>query len=705
MIAAAAVFIVFNFVYSRFFPPARPPAGAPSTTSATSAPASQPDDGRIVGDEAALTQAADEQRVRLGAAGDPLSIELTSVGAAVETIELTAQKKNGQYVHRQTVAENDPYTVITPVPDGRETHSSYETTRLWVTRDGQDYEWPLAHVNWNVVSHDDESVVFGTTLQPADSEAPWLEIRKTYKRDPAKPLLTLDVSVKNVSDGPLEAAFEQAGPIGVGKEHLQYDMRRVSVGLLPADGEVVIKTHQGRALAKKPETPLYTPQAGTTVLWTALSNKYFAVVTRPLPVDGETPVQSVVGDVAAKTVTDTNRGDLRAKMHTRRATLAAGARSDVAFEIYVGSKDSDTLAAVNPDFVDPQILNYAILRTADLRSCCCSFGWLTDVMIGMLEGIHAAIPNYGIAIIILVLIVRTLLHPLAVFQQKSMYRTQEAMGRIQPKVAAIKEKFANDKVRMNQEQMKLYSEENVNPAAGMLAMIPMFLQMPILIALWTGINTDLSLRHAPFDGWWIDDLSRPDALITFSGDGVTIPILGWLPMIGFAFQNIPSLNLLPILMGISMWLQQKYMPKPHMEAKLAAAKQAQAEGKSPEKGAGGMNIEDQLRQQQMMANMMSIMFPLMFYYMPAGLTLYWMATNVFGIFESLRIRKQLEREKQRRELEGPAKKGPREPGMVGRFLRRMAAQAEELQKKADELSDKPGGGARRKSREDDRKKR
>ena len=83
----------------------------------------------------------------------------------------------------------------------------------------------------------------------------------------------------------------------------------------------------------------------------------------------------------------------------------------------------------------------------------------------------------------------------------------------------------------------------------------------------------------------------------------------------------------------------------------------------------------------MMANMMAVMFPLMFYYMPAGLNLYWLATNVFGIGESIVIRKQLEKEKKK----GPPK-GPKKPGMLSKFFKKMAAQAEELQHKADKMS-------------------
>ena len=88
----------------------------------------------------------------------------------------------------------------------------------------------------------------------------------------------------------------------------------------------------------------------------------------------------------------------------------------------------------------------------------------------------------------------------------------------------------------------------------------------------------------------------------------------------------------------------------------------------------------------MMMYMMSILFPLMFYMMPSGLNLYWLSTNVFGIFESLRIRKQIKRDKERRDQLGPQPPKERKTGLVGRLFKRMAAQAEELQKKADSLA-------------------
>jgi YidC/Oxa1 family membrane protein insertase len=291
--------------------------------------------------------------------------------------------------------------------------------------------------------------------------------------------------------------------------------------------------------------------------------------------------------------------------------------------------------------------------------------------------------NYGVAIIVLVLIIRALLHPLAVFQQKSMYRMQEAQARLKPKLDAIKEKYPNDKVKVNQETMKLYSEEGVNPMGSMIGMLPMMIQMPILIALWTALNTDVHLRHAGFDPWWITDLSAPDEFYTFN-QPITIPILGWLPLIGRMFQNVSAINLLPVLMGVSMWLQQKYMPKPGMEARKEAASKAAAEAK-PQHKSSGLAPEDQVRQQRIMMYMMSILFPLMFYKMPSGLNLYWMSTNVIGIAESLRIRGQIKREKERRERQGPQPPKVKKVGPVGQLLQHLAARAENLQKRADAL--------------------
>jgi YidC/Oxa1 family membrane protein insertase len=188
------------------------------------------------------------------------------------------------------------------------------------------------------------------------------------------------------------------------------------------------------------------------------------------------------------------------------------------------------------------------------------------------------------------------------------------MSGMAPKVEELKKKYANNKAELNKHMMALYKEQGASPVMGML---PMLVQMPVWIALYSAINASLSLRGAPF--WlWITDLSAPDALFRFST--ITIPLVKW---------NISSFNLLPILMGIAFYLQQKLMPK------SAAA-----------------STNPQLQQQQkMMMIMMPIMFPLMLYSRPSGLNLYIMASTFAGVFEQYVIRKHI-REKEEAESQG-----------------------------------------------------
>lgn len=715
---ALAVYLAYTLIYTQIAGPPKPmtPASQLSANSQpqrSDVPQSQPA-SRTASQAASLPSTRPSPGFNFTAAPDagdfwiqsgadgPLRIELSPRGAAVARIQLAA-KKHGRYVHRQKLGVDEPYTVLNPIPGAGGPRQSFATSSLHVSIDGNKQSWPLDQLIWRVAEQGTDHARFDTELTDAAGGSPRIRLTKTYRLDPEKPLLEMRIAVENLSERPITDVFvRQGGPQGVVKEHIQYNMRKLLAATRNEDGGISLtKAVQRRSIKGDKLTMLKDAEAARFV-WTALSNKYFAVFTRPLASAGHGAdfVLAVNAVKGAPDVTD-DPGDYLTEMDTVPQDVAPGSRLDYAFEIYAGTKDSKHLQAVNAAYVDPQGLDFAAARSADRRGCCCTFGWLTNLMVGLLEFIHRVVGNYGIAIMILVVIIRSLLHPLTVFQQKSMFRTQAAMGELQPKLKAVKEKFANDKVKQQQETMKIYSEEGVNPMAPLVGMLPMFLQMPILIALWTGLNTDVNLRHAPFDGFWVKDLSAPDALFQFGGAGITIPILGWLPLIGGMFSHISSLNLLPILMGVSMWIQQKYMPKPHMEARKDVAKDGQ---KKQERNAMGMTPEEQMRQQQMISIMMCFMFPLMFYYMPAGLNLYWMATNIFGIGESIVVRKQLKQEREQREKLGPVVAKPKKKGILSRWMAQMAKQAETLQKRADELGDRPVHTPKRRAK-DERKKR
>jgi len=155
--------------------------------------------------------------------------------------------------------------------------------------------------------------------------------------------------------------------------------------------------------------------------------------------------------------------------------------------------------------------------------------------------------------------------------------------------------------------MALYREQGASPIMGFL---PMMVQMPIWIALWSAVYASIDLRGAAFLPFWITDLSAPDAAWTLPRV-LTVPLLNW---------KIASLNLLPLMMGLAFYLQQQLMPT---QANAAANPQM-------------------AQQQKMMKIMMPLLFPLMLYNGPAGVNLYIMASTFAGVFEQHVIRKHIE---------------------------------------------------------------
>ena len=172
------------------------------------------------------------------------------------------------------------------------------------------------------------------------------------------------------------------------------------------------------------------------------------------------------------------------------------------------------------------------------------FEWFMKPIFSLLNWLFAQIGNFGVAIICLTLIVRLLLFPIAQKQFASM----AAMRVVQPKQKALQERFKDDKVRMQQEIMKLYKEEKVNPMAGCL---PILLQIPIFYALYKVLLLAVEMRHEPF-ALWIRDLSAPDPLTPLN-------LFGYLDFTPPAFIAI---GILPILLGVTMWLQMRLNPQP-----------------------------------------------------------------------------------------------------------------------------------------------
>lgn len=246
-------------------------------------------------------------------------------------------------------------------------------------------------------------------------------------------------------------------------------------------------------------------------------------------------------------------------------SVPAGQQVSVGANLYVGPKDLEQLEAAAP----------GLDKSLDLSWV----WWIGLPLYKMMQFFFSFLGNWGLAIILVTIVIKTLLYPLSAAQ----YRSMANMRKLQPKMQRLKERYGDDKQRMQQEMMKMYKEEGANPFGGCL---PMLLQFPIFIALYYVLFEAVELRHAPFFGW-IQDLSVADPYFV-----------------------------LPILMGGSMWLMQRLQPK------------------SP--------TMDQMQQKIM--SYLPVVFTVFMLFFPAGLVLYWLCNNLISVAQQQYVTKKVERQ-------------------------------------------------------------
>jgi len=175
------------------------------------------------------------------------------------------------------------------------------------------------------------------------------------------------------------------------------------------------------------------------------------------------------------------------------------------------------------------------------------FSFITKPMFWLLEWLYVQLGNFGVSILILTVIVKAIFFPLA----NKSYAAMSKMKALQPEMEKLKARYGEDKQRMNQELMQLYRREKVNPAAGCL---PIVVQIPVFFALYKVLYTTIEMRHQPFFGW-IKDLSAPDPLTILTGFG----LFHWqIP----EFLHFFNIGIWPLIMGVTMYLQQKLNPAP-----------------------------------------------------------------------------------------------------------------------------------------------
>lgn len=247
--------------------------------------------------------------------------------------------------------------------------------------------------------------------------------------------------------------------------------------------------------------------------------------------------------------------------------IANGETKVFTTNIFVGPRDQTVLNSVENKITGiSETINYGW------------FWFLARPMLWVLNGINHVVMNYGIAIIIMTILLRLMMWPLT----RKSYTSMAAMQKMQPEMQRIQKLYANDKMRLQMEMMKLYQTHKTSPMSGCL---PMLIQIPIFFALYKALLVSVQMRNAHF--LWISDLSAMDPYF-----------------------------ILPILMGLTMWAQQ-YLQ--------SAKKSAPA--------------NDVVAQTQRMMNWMPLLFTIMFAWMPAGLVLYWTVSNIFGIIQMQLIKR------------------------------------------------------------------
>ncbi|MHC4679878.1 MAG: membrane protein insertase YidC [Planctomycetota bacterium] len=598
--------------------------------------------------------------------GFKFQLELSSKGAAIRRAIFSNGPDNrgrASGFDDRDHKDPQPLVIISPIPDrtGGEVLTMANAEFVFVEHQLQ---LPLDRLDWKssrveTAGDGSQTARFEAIIKVQGTNEAVLKLTKTYEVRRDSYLLDCDITIENVSDAEQRVRFRLVGPSGLGREGFRSDMRKVvagfrervsetrrpagdektrQIGPVSLDRRGIIKAQENLEKAKKNlamakslnmaeedigeaekaldkailETQLTKP--GWDFLWAAAVNKYFAAIAVPVPEAGTDycdwmPARTgrfynPDGDVKADSGDETVGLDL----DIAASTLAAEASKTYRFQLYIGPKDK-SLFDKNEHYHE-----LGFIHTISFMPCICCPAWMINPLafgiLALMKLMYTVVRNYGVVIIILVFLMRLVMHPVTKKSQVSMSK----MSTLAPKVEEIKKKYANNKAEMNKQMMALYREQGASPVMGML---PMMVQMPIWIALWSAVYASIDLRGAAFLPFWITDLSAPDALFRFPA--VTLPLFG----------KLDSFNLLPILMGVAFYLQQRLMPSQ----------------------AGAAANPQMAQQQKMMKIMLPLMFPLFLYKGPSGVNLYIMASTFAGVIEQHVIRKHI-REKEEAESKG-----------------------------------------------------
>ena len=315
-----------------------------------------------------------------------------------------------------------------------------------------------------------------------------------------------------------------------------------------------------------------------TDAWLGITDKYWAATLLP------DPTASLTARYSSNPLGNTRT--YQADYLLDPVTVAIGGNATTTTHLFAGAKETRLL-----DAYDKQLK----LNRFELLIDWGWFYFITKPMFWTIDFLYHLVGNFGIAILLVTVIVKAIFFPLA----NKSYASMAKMKAIQPQLTALKEKFPDDKVKQQQEMMEIYKKEKINPVAGCL---PIVIQIPVFFALYKVLFVNIEMRHAPFYGW-IHDLSAPDPTNLFNLFGLLpfdpsqVPLLGHYLVLGGW----------PLIMGVTMWFQMKLNPTPPDPT------------------------------QKMIFDWMPVIFTLMLASFPAGLVIYWAWNNLLSVLQQSAI--------------------------------------------------------------------
>lgn len=469
---------------------------------------------------------------------DVLRTLWTNQGAALTsaTLEKYKEPEGKEVLELLKSEENGPYYLTIGIPNSK---------------------YPIENLRYTVKEKTIDRIVFETVLKNG------LKITKVVALQPDKYHVDIDIILENTSDFEINTRYTLTAATGILLEgDPNYKELATVTRIDSGRGKVA------REYPKDLETPYRNESRG--ISWAGVSNKYFAAVLKP---DSSKHIDAAISQMG-DSIEGSDMLNLTLNLETTKIEISPHSAERHAYIYYIGPKKEEVLS---------QYGNLVSLVDYGFTSVICWY------LIKILNFFHNITHNYGVSILLLTLLVKSLLFPLTKKSQVSMHRMQK----LQPEVNKLKEKYKHDKQKLGQEQMAMFKKHGVNPMGGCL---PMLLQLPVFFALFRTLQISFEMRQAPFI-FWISDLSRPDTLTYLP---FTIPILG------------NMLNILPLIMTAASFVQTRMMPK---------------------------SSDPQQRTQQKMMAFMPIIFAVILYRMPSGLTLYWTTSTLLSIGEQFLIRR------------------------------------------------------------------